>query len=141
MVMPYVPWEPWLPTPYTIPWFQWAGTPGVVDPLTGNTVEAWNPPVMQHVQGWDILESEVLPGMEIEEKFTMFLMVPPNVWPNIRDRFGFPIPANGMTFPTSIFGPTGILNPGIFEVVGHDIEVFGFTVWQPGNIVLLKDVD
>jgi hypothetical protein len=138
MVMPYVPFTPWMATPYQVPWFKWNG--GADDPVTGNTVDSWASPVLQWVQGWDILDSELLPAMETEQKFSMFLMVPPNVWPSIRDRFGFPTPANGMVIPTTLTDSTGRVMPGIFEVTGHDIEVFGFTNWQPGNIVLLKDV-
>lgn len=139
--MPYAPWQAYMATPYQIPYFVWAGDPRNVDPRTGNMVEVWNDPVPQWVQGWDLLTSEVLPGMQAEEKFQVFLMVPPDFWPQIRDRFGLPIPANQMTMPAAMFSTDGAVAPGIFEVVGHDIEAFGFTNWRPGNIILLKLVE
>jgi hypothetical protein len=139
--MPQPVWQAYMPTPYQIPWFAWAGGPNVVDPQTGNQVEVWADPVPKWVQGWDLLTSEVLPGMQTEEKFQMFLEVPPDFWPQIRDRFGLPIPANGMTLPTQMFDDSGAIMPGVVEVVGHDIEAFGFNNWRPGNIVLLKMVE
>jgi hypothetical protein len=139
--MPAVPWSAWFPTPYQVPYFAWTGTPSVVDPQTGNMLETWAAPVLQWVQGWDIITSEILPAMAAEQKFSMYLMVPPNVWPNIRDRFGFPIPTNQMVTPATMFATSGAPATGIFEVIGHDIEGNGFTTWQPGNIVLLKDLE
>ncbi len=135
------PWAAWFPTPYKVPWFKWLGSPDNIDTKTGNMVEIWAEPVDQWVQGWDILTSEILPAMQTEEKFSMFLMTPPDCWPKIRDRFGFPIVSNDMTIPTTLFDETGAVSTGIFEVVGHDIEVNGMTTWQPGNIVLLKDLE
>lgn len=139
--MPQVPWQPYFPTPYQVPYFAWMGDPDNTDSRTGNIVEIWAPPVLKWVQGWDILTSEILAASEAEQKFTMFLMVPPDFWPGIRDRFGFPIPPNQMVTPTMMFDPVkkGVL-PGIFEVTGHDVESYGMTGWQPGNIVLLKEL-
>jgi hypothetical protein len=141
MVMPAPVWQAQFPTPYQIPYFKWSGEPDVVDPRTGNQLKTWNAPVPQWVQGWDILTSEELAGFETEQKFSVYLMVGPDFWPGIRDRFGLPTPSNSMTLPIAMFESTGAVQPGIFEVVGHDIEAFGFTNWRPGNIVLLKAVE
>ncbi|MGO8767970.1 hypothetical protein [Mycobacterium sp.] len=134
-------WQAPIPTPYQVPHWVWAGSPDNIDTKTGNHVEIWNSPVLQPVQGWDILDSVVLPAMQREEKYSMFLMVPPDFWPNIRDRFGFPIPSNESTFPTTMFQPSGRVSPGVFEVVGFDLESNGMTGFRPGNIVLLRDLE
>ena len=141
MVMPQPVWQAGFPEPYPIPYFKWSGDPSVVDSRTGNQLETWNDPVPQWVQGWDLMTSEVLPAFEVEEKFSTYLMVGPDFWPDVRDRFGLPVPSNGMTLPTTMFQSSGAIELGIFEVVGHDIEVFGMTNWRPGNIILLKMVE
>lgn len=141
MVMPMPIWQAQFPTPYPIPYFKWSGDPSVVDPRTGNQLETWSNPVTQWVQGWDMLTSETLTAFEVEQKFSVYLMVSPDFWPGIRDRFGLPIPDNSMTLPTTMFQSNGAIQPGVFEVVGHDIEVFGMSGWRPGNIILLKVVE
>lgn len=137
---PYGPIPVWFPTPYTIQYFAWTGTPAVKDPNTGNMLETWADPVDQAVQGWDIFDSAKLPGAEREVEFSMYLMVPPFFWPNVRDRFGFPLPANGMLCPTTMLNEDSSPAAGIFEVTGHDIETFGFANWAPGNVILLKEL-
>ncbi len=107
---------------------------------TGNMSQVWVDPVPKAVQGWDILTSEVLPAHQVEEKFQMYLMVPPTFWPTIRDRFSIPVPQNGMQAPTEMFDSSGAVSAGIFEVVGHDIENHGFTGWALGNIILCREV-
>lgn len=134
------PWTPPWPTPYQIPWWQFSGDPSVDDEL-GNTLANWNPLVQTNVQGWDLLTSEELGEHAAQEKFEVFLMVQPDFWPAIRDRFGLPIPDNGMIMPTSMFATDGSVALGIFEVVGHDIENYGFHRWHPANIILLKRVE
>ena len=141
MVTLPTPWQALPPAPFAIPYFAWTGSPDVRDPLTGNTIESWATAVQKHVQGWDMLTSEHLPAMEVEQKFEVFLCVPPHFMPNIRDRFGLPLPSNHMSAPVSMFDETGRVSPGVFEVVGHDMENFSFMLWNPGNIILLKDIE
>jgi hypothetical protein len=137
---PYGPFPVSFPTPYRLPYYVFTGGPGNVDPNTGNAVETWADAVPQPVQGWDIFDSAVLTGAERETKFSMYLMVPPTFWPNIRDRFGVPTVINGLRPPTTMFTPEGNISQGIFEVAGHDIETYGFANWAPGNVILLKEL-
>jgi hypothetical protein len=138
---PYGPFPIAFPTPYQLPYFAFTGSPEVVDPNTGNALETWATFVAQPVQGWDIFDSAKLPAAEREIEYSMYLMVPPDFWPNIRDRFGVPTVNNELQPPTTMFAADGFtLNTGIFEVTGHDIETYGFANWAPGNVILLKEL-
>jgi hypothetical protein len=128
-----------LPNPHPIPYYIFNPESTAKD-RGGNLIPQWNDSVILGVQGWDILTSEYMPVRETEEKYSVFLEVPPAIWPNIRDRFGLPIPDNNMIAPTQMFSAPGIIASGIFEVVGHDIEQENFTNWRMGNIILLKAV-
>lgn len=135
------PWQAPIPTPYQIPYYSYDGSPNTTDPETGNTVRTWAPAKMVSVQQWDILSSEELGEHAQAEHYEGFLMTPPEFWPAINDRFGLPIPSNQMVAPTTMFDANGAVNPGIFEVVGHDIEDSNSAAWRPGNITLIKRVE
>lgn len=127
------------PTPHTVAWWPWAGMQTITDEA-GNTVHKWGNPQMVGVQGWDIYSSEVLTEHFDGEQYQVFLMTPPEFWPDIKDRFGLPGPNTGNTVPTSMINLDGSLAPGVYEVVGHDVENASMSGWQPGNIILLKVV-
>jgi hypothetical protein len=133
------PWQAAFPEPFTISHFVWTGMPDVVDPNTGNMLETWADPVPFKAQGWDILGEVKLAGMQREILYNMFLMVGPDRWPNVRDRFGFPLPQNQFVIPSTMFTDGDAVQQGIFEVVGYDIEQYGMNNWTPGNIILCKD--
>ena len=140
MTTPYGPSGSWFPTPYSIPYYAWTGSPSNVNPETGNQYQTWADPVMVDVQGWDIYDSAKLPHAQREIKIDMYLMVPPTFWPGINDRFGIPLAQNGLVAPMTMFSEDGDINVGIFEVTGHDIETFGFANWAPGNVILLAEL-
>jgi hypothetical protein len=139
VVTPFPAYYNPFPAPFQIPYFVFDPNPLNVD-AGGNVIPVWNDSVLLAVQGWDILSSVHFSGHQAQERFDAFLETPATqAAPQIRDRFGLPLPSNSMVAPTVMFPQAGLIAPGIFEVVGYDSEAYGFSNWSGGNVVLLKE--